>query len=112
MSAGCTREEMEARARRRDLASLLAVVPQESSFSFPFTVLQTVLMGRHPHLAGLAFETQQDVELARAALAEVSWCRQVTLRLHPEDAEGLAASHPRLAEALDAPGVALLEKIT
>jgi iron complex transport system ATP-binding protein len=55
-------------ARRRDLASKLAVVPQETSFAFPFTVLQTVLMGRHPHLAGLAFETQQDVDLARAAL--------------------------------------------
>jgi iron complex transport system ATP-binding protein len=55
-------------APRRDLASMLAVVPQETTFGFPFTVLQTVLMGRHPHLAGLAFETQSDVELARAAL--------------------------------------------
>jgi len=55
-------------ARRKDLASKLAVVPQETSFGFPFTVLQIVLMGRHPHLAGLAFETQQDVELARVAL--------------------------------------------
>ena len=55
-------------ARRRDLASKLAVVPQESTFGFPFTVLQIVLMGRHPHLAGLAFETQQDVDLARHAL--------------------------------------------
>jgi iron complex transport system ATP-binding protein len=55
-------------ARRRDLAAKLAVVPQETTFGFPFTVLQTVLMGRHPHLAGLAFETPGDVELARAAL--------------------------------------------
>jgi iron complex transport system ATP-binding protein len=55
-------------ARRRDLAAMLAVVPQETTFGFPFTVLQTVLMGRHPHLAGLAFETPRDVELARAAL--------------------------------------------
>jgi len=55
-------------ARRRDLAAKLAVVPQETTFGFPFTVLQTVLMGRHPHLAGLAFETQRDVELARATL--------------------------------------------
>jgi len=55
-------------AKRKDLASKLAVVPQESTFGFPFTVLQIVLMGRHPHLAGLAFETQQDVDLARVAL--------------------------------------------
>ena len=56
-------------ARRKDLASKLAVVPQESSFGFPFTVLQIVLMGRHPHLAGLEFETQADIDLARKALA-------------------------------------------
>ena len=56
-------------ARRRDLASKLAVVPQETTFGFPFTVLQIVLMGRHPHLAGLAFETRQDVDMARGALA-------------------------------------------
>ncbi len=55
-------------ARRRDLAGKLAVVPQETSFGFPFTVLQIVLMGRHPHLAGLAFETRQDIALARVAL--------------------------------------------
>lgn len=53
---------------RKELASKLAVVPQESTFGFPFTVLEVVLMGRHPHLAGLAFETERDVELARAAL--------------------------------------------
>ncbi len=55
-------------ARRKDLAGKLAVVPQETSFGFPFTVLQIVLMGRHPHLAGLAFETRQDIALARVAL--------------------------------------------
>jgi iron complex transport system ATP-binding protein len=53
---------------RRDLARRLAVVPQEPFFSFPFTALQIVLMGRHPHLAGLAFESERDVELAREAL--------------------------------------------
>jgi iron complex transport system ATP-binding protein len=53
---------------RRELAALLAVVPQEPAFSFPFTALEIVLMGRHPHLAGLAFESDRDIELARAAL--------------------------------------------
>ncbi len=51
------------------LARRLAVVPQEPSFSFPFTALEIVLMGRHPHLAGLAFESANDVELARRSLA-------------------------------------------
>jgi iron complex transport system ATP-binding protein len=53
---------------RRDLARSLAVVSQESTFGFPFSVLEIVLMGRHPHLAGLAFESEQDIKLARAAL--------------------------------------------
>lgn len=53
---------------RKMLARRLAVVPQEPAFSFPFTGLEVVLMGRHPHLAGLAFESERDVELARRAL--------------------------------------------
>jgi iron complex transport system ATP-binding protein len=55
-------------AGRRDLARTLAVVPQEPVFGFPFTALEIALMGRHPHLAGLAFESTTDLELARDAL--------------------------------------------
>jgi iron complex transport system ATP-binding protein len=51
-----------------ELARRLAVVPQESVFSFPFSTLEIVLLGRHPHLAGLAFESARDIELAREAL--------------------------------------------
>ncbi|HXV76351.1 MAG TPA: ABC transporter ATP-binding protein, partial [Candidatus Polarisedimenticolaceae bacterium] len=57
------------RTPRRRLARTVAVVEQEPEFSFAFTSLEIVLMGRHPHLAGLAFESERDVELARAALA-------------------------------------------
>jgi iron complex transport system ATP-binding protein len=53
----------------RELARLVAVVPQEPTFGFAFTALEIVLMGRHPHLAGLAFESARDIALARAALA-------------------------------------------
>jgi len=53
---------------RRELARALAVVPQEPRFGFPFSVLEIVLMGRHPHLAGLAFESDTDIALAREAL--------------------------------------------
>jgi iron complex transport system ATP-binding protein len=53
---------------RRELARLMAVVPQESTFGFSFTALEVVLMGRHPHLAGLAFESERDLELASQAL--------------------------------------------
>lgn len=45
-------------------------------------------------------------DLARAALSEVAWCQQITLRLHPDDAQRLTTAQPRLAAALD-PGAEL-----
>jgi iron complex transport system ATP-binding protein len=69
-------------ARRRDVAAKLAVVPQETSFAFPFTVLQIVLMGRHPHLVGLAFEAHRDVDLARAALERCGALHLVNRTIH------------------------------
>lgn len=53
---------------RAELARRIAVVPQEPVFGFPFTALEVVLMGRHPHLAGSAFESERDIALAREAL--------------------------------------------
>jgi len=44
------------------------VVPQEPAIELPFSALELVLLGRHPHLAGLAFESEDDLERARAAL--------------------------------------------
>jgi len=67
---------------RRELARSLAVVPQESSFSFPFSALEIVLMGRHPHLAGLAFESARDVELAHAALERCGALDLATRTIH------------------------------
>lgn len=53
----------------RDLARTMAVVPQESSFGLPFSALEVVLLGRHPHLEGLGFESARDIAVARNALA-------------------------------------------
>lgn len=53
---------------RKELARRVAVVPQEPAFGFPFSALEVVLMGRHPHLADLAFESRRDFEVARGAL--------------------------------------------
>jgi iron complex transport system ATP-binding protein len=56
---------------RREVARRLALVPQEPRFEADFTALEAVLLGRHPHLAGVAFESERDVAIARAALARV-----------------------------------------
>ena len=56
---------------RRELARSVAVVPQEGAPVFPFTVLETVLMGRAPWMRAFAFEGRRDVEIAGEALSSV-----------------------------------------
>jgi iron complex transport system ATP-binding protein len=53
---------------RRQLARELAVVPQLTTSDFPFTVAETVLMGRSPHLGLLELEGSEDSRLARQAM--------------------------------------------
>lgn len=55
---------------RRDVARLVAVVPQEASWVFPLTVEEVVLMGRTPHIGRLAFESERDLAAARSAMEE------------------------------------------
>jgi iron complex transport system ATP-binding protein len=56
---------------RVEVARTVAVVPQELSLTFPFTVLDFVLTGRYPHRPGDFFERADDVGIARDALATV-----------------------------------------
>ena len=56
---------------RAALAREVAVVPQDTQLPFPFRAAEVVLMGRAPHLGLLGFESDDDVERARAALARV-----------------------------------------
>ncbi|HHH36332.1 MAG TPA: ABC transporter ATP-binding protein [Gammaproteobacteria bacterium] len=55
----------QARARR------LGVLLQDNREVFPSTVLETALIGRHPHLGRWRQEDETDLALARAALADV-----------------------------------------
>ncbi len=54
--------------KRRELARVVGMVPQEAPMVFPFTVLELVLMGRAPYLKGLSFEGEKDCEIARRAM--------------------------------------------
>jgi iron complex transport system ATP-binding protein len=67
---------------RRQIARSLAVVPQEPMFSFPFTVLETVLMGRHPHLGAFAFESAADLAVAGAALERCAASHLAARNIH------------------------------
>lgn len=54
---------------RRELARKLSLLTQATDDPFPATVLETVLIGRHPHLQLWQWETQQDRQIAQHALA-------------------------------------------
>jgi len=62
-------KERELRAlSARAIAQQIAVVPQETHPAFEFTVLEMVLMGRHPHLGAFQLEGPDDLAIAREAL--------------------------------------------
>jgi iron complex transport system ATP-binding protein len=53
---------------RRELARHVASVPQETHPAFDYSVMEMVLMGRHPHLSAFQLEGPADFEIARQAL--------------------------------------------
>jgi len=53
---------------RRELARLRGLLAQDDSDAFPATVLETVLIGRHPHLSRWRWEGAEDLRIAREAL--------------------------------------------
>lgn len=61
---------------QEEVARKVALVPQENQQSFPFTVAETVLMGRFPHLhrsrglLGFGWEGREDRRLAEVAMEE------------------------------------------
>jgi iron complex transport system ATP-binding protein len=49
---------------RKEIARIIAYVPQDSLWVFPFTVLEVVLMGRSPFVGRSVFESPNDLEIA------------------------------------------------
>jgi iron complex transport system ATP-binding protein len=54
--------------RRRNLSLIMAIVPQQIEVGFPFTVADTVIMGRSPHLGILGMEGENDFYIAGEAM--------------------------------------------
>lgn len=65
-----------AQLERLDVARVVALVPQDYTQVFPFTVAETVLMGRFPHRSsgwwslGIGDETAHDLACAQQAMVE------------------------------------------
>ncbi len=53
---------------RRQLARRLGFLPQETEDLYPASVLETVLIGRHPHIGFWSWESANDLSRARSAL--------------------------------------------
>lgn len=53
---------------RADVARRIAMVPQETTFRFPFSVFEVVLMGRFPHSGRFPFEGKEDLEIAHQSM--------------------------------------------
>lgn len=60
-----------ASTRRQDIAKNLALLPQYTEDVFPATVLDTVLIGRHPHIGRLQWESEEDRCIAQQALHQM-----------------------------------------
>jgi iron complex transport system ATP-binding protein len=55
--------------KRNDIAKVMGYVPQAHQPSFPFSVLQVVLVGRAPHLNFLQSPGIKDIEIAKHTLS-------------------------------------------
>ena len=56
---------------RQEIATGLALLPQYTEDFFPTTVLDTVMIGRHPHIGRWRWETAEDRRIAMDALRRV-----------------------------------------
>ena len=56
---------------RKELATRIGILFQNSNDEMPATVLEIALMGRYPHVSGWRGESAEDIALAQAALAQM-----------------------------------------
>jgi iron complex transport system ATP-binding protein len=53
---------------RRLLAKSIAYLPQETEFTFSYTVHEVVRMGRYPYIRGISYYTEEDEKIIRQAM--------------------------------------------
>jgi len=68
--------------KRRNLSRIMAIVPQQIEVGFPFTVAETVIMGRTPHLGILGMEGKNDFHIAEEAMRFTDVLQLADRKLH------------------------------
>ena len=68
--------------KQRQLAGLLAVVPQNAVLPSLFSAFEIVLMGRNPHKFFLSFEDENDMAIVRDAMEKTDTWRFRERRIH------------------------------
>lgn len=66
----------------KQLATLRGWLAQTHQDAFATTVLETALTGRHPHLGRWGWESARDLDIVRAALAEVGLAALASRQVH------------------------------
>ncbi|MFP4482933.1 MAG: ABC transporter ATP-binding protein [Thermovirgaceae bacterium] len=99
---------------RREVAKRIAVVPQQTVFTMPFTVLEMVLMGRYPSVGRFGRISEKDREAAARALEMVDlpgFGERLTTELSGGEAQRVALARALAQETeillLDEPTSAL-----